>query len=255
MTSTLLATVGLSPSILIFCLVCVFLGGYLKGFTGFGASMFWMTSLSLVLPPLQLVPMVLMFEVASSIYLLPGIWKKIEWRSIGLLLAGTWIATPVGIYLLTTLPAAPVRIALALVVLYSAIMILRGFSLAKIPGKTATVGVGMTAGVLNGSMGIIGPPVVLFYFSSPVGITVGRASIIAYFLGTDSVATLLFASQSLIDPMIYWRTALFLPLLFIGSALGAAGFLKTDADKFRKISLYVLLVLSVILLVRAVLGD
>ncbi len=217
--------------------------------------MFWMTSLSLVLPPLQLVPMVLMFEVASSIYLLPGIWKKIDWRSIGLLLAGTWVATPVGIYLLTTLPAAPVRLALALVVLYSAIMILRGFSLAKVPGKTATVGVGMTAGVLNGSMGIIGPPVVLFYFSSPVGITVGRASIIAYFLGTDSVATLLFASQSLIDPMIYWRTALFLPLLFIGSALGAAGFLKTDADKFRKISLYVLLVLSVILLVRAVLGD
>ena len=217
--------------------------------------MFWMTSLSLVLPPLQLVPMVLMFEVASSIYLLPGIWKKIDWRSIGLLLAGTWVATPVGIYLLTTLPAAPVRLALALVVLYSAIMILRGFSLAKVPGKTATVGVGMTAGVLNGSMGIIGPPVVLFYFSSPVGITVGRASIIAYFLGTDSVATLLFASQSLIDPMIYWRTALFLPLLFIGSALGAAGFLKTDADTFRKISLYVLLVLSVILLVRAVLGD
>jgi len=253
--SQLLATVGLSPSVLISCLICVFLGGYLKGFSGFGASMFWMTSLSLVLPPLQLVPMVLMFEVASSIYLLPGIWKKIDWRSIGLLLAGTWVATPVGIYLLTTLPAAPVRIALALVVLYSAIMILRGFSLVRVPGKTATVGVGMTAGVLNGGMGIIGPPVVLFYFSSPVGITVGRASIIAYFLGTDSVATLLFASQSLIDPMIYWRTALFLPLLFIGSALGAAGFLKTDADKFRKISLYVLLILSVILMARAVLGD
>ncbi len=128
-----------------------------QGFTGFGASMFWMTSLSLVLPPLQLVPMVMMFEVASSIYLLPGIWKKIDWRSIGFLLAGTWIATPAGIYALISLPAAPVRIALALVVLLAAIMILRGFSLEKVPGRKATVGVGMAAGVLNGSMGIVGP--------------------------------------------------------------------------------------------------
>ncbi len=255
MISQVLAAVGLSPLTLGFCLICVFLGGYLKGFTGFGASMFWMTSLSLTLPPLQLVPMVLMFEVASSIYLLPGIWKKIDWRSIGLLLVGTWIATPAGIYALTALPTAPVRIALALVVLLAAIMILRGFSLEKVPGKTATVGVGMAAGALNGSMGVVGPPVVLFYFSSPVGMTVGRASVIAYFIGTDSVGALMFASQGLIDPAIYWRTALFLPLLFLGSSIGAAGFLKTDPDKFRKLSLYTLLVLSVILMIRALLGD
>ncbi len=64
MISQVLSAVGLSPLTLAFCLIYVFLGGYLKGFTGFGASMFWMTSLSLALPPLQLIPMVLMFEVA-----------------------------------------------------------------------------------------------------------------------------------------------------------------------------------------------
>ncbi len=65
----------------------------------------------------------------------------------------------------------------------------------------------------------------------------------------------MFASQGLIDPAIYWRTALFLPLLFLGSSIGSKGFLKTDPDKFRKISLYTLLVLSVILMIRALLGD
>ena len=255
MISQVLSAIELSPLTLVFCLIFVILGGYLKGFAGFGASMFWMTSLSLVIPPLQLVPMVLMFEVASSIYLLPGIWKKIDWRSIGFLLAGTWIATPAGIYALITLPAAPVRIALALVVLLAAIMLLRGFSLEKVPGKTATVGVGMAAGVLNGSMGIVGPPVVLFYFSSPVGMTIGRASVITYLIGTDTVGTVMFAAQDLIDPSIYWRTALFLPLLFLGSSIGSKGFIKTDPDKFRKLSLYVLLILSVILMVRALLGD
>ena len=37
------------------------------------------------------------------------------------------------------------------------------------------------AGVLNGSMGIVGPLVILFYFLWPVGVVAGRASIIAYF--------------------------------------------------------------------------
>ncbi len=255
MINQVLSAVDLSPFTLVFCLICVFLGGYLKGFTGFGASMLWMTSLSLTLPPLQLVPMVLMFEVASSIYLLPGIRRQIDWRSIGLLLTGTWLATPAGIYILTALSATPVRIALAVVVLYCAVLILRGFSLERVPGKTATVGVGMAAGVLNGSMGIVGPPVILFYFSSPVAMTVGRASIIAYFIGADSIGAALFASQGLIDPSVYWRTVLFLPAIFLGSSLGSKRFLDTDPDKFRKISLYVLLTLSIVLMVRALIGG
>ena len=63
------------------------------------------------------------------------------------------------------------------------------------------------AGVLNGSMGIVGPPVILFYFSSPTGVVAGRASIVAYFIGTDSVGAAMFAAQGLIDASVnnrYW---------------------------------------------------
>ena len=92
----------------------------------------------------------------------------------------------------------------------------------------------MAAGVLNGSMGIVGPPVVLFYFSSPVGMTIGRASIITYLIGTDTAGTVMFAAQDLIDPSIYWRTALFLPLLFLGSSIGSKGFIKTDPGQVQE---------------------
>ena len=51
MISQILSAIELFPLTLAICLIFVVLGGYLKGFTGFGASMFWMTSLSLVLPP------------------------------------------------------------------------------------------------------------------------------------------------------------------------------------------------------------
>lgn len=242
---------GLNASTFLYSLAAVLAGAYLKGYTGFGASMLWMTSLSLVLPPLQVVPMVLIFEVVTSIALLLQIWRDVRWRSIALLLLGNWVATPVGIDVLTRLPAAPIRIALAVVVLIAAVLILRGFALSKEPGRPATVGVGLMAGVLNGSMGIVGPPVILFHFSSPVGVVAGRASIIAYFIGTDSVGAAMFAAQGLIDAGVLWRTAIFLPILIAGVVVGNRGFVKTDPESFKRVALFVLMALSVLLGVRA----
>ena len=62
---------GLSPTDLAVGIGAVLLGALIKGYTGFGASMVWVTSLALVLPPLEVVPMVLMFEVITSIGMLP----------------------------------------------------------------------------------------------------------------------------------------------------------------------------------------
>ena len=157
--------------------------------------MLWVTSLSLVLPPLQVVPMVLMFEVATSIYLLPQIWKQVEWKSITVLLIGTWIATPAGIYALASLPTHTDSYCPGAGGVRSGDSDSTRFCLEPNPGKPATVGVGLMAGLLNGSMGIVGPPVILFYFSSPIGVAVGRASIITYFIGTDSVGTVMFAGK------------------------------------------------------------
>ena len=129
--------------------------------------------------------------------------------------------------------------------------LLRGFALEREPGRPATFGVGFAGGVLNGSMGIVGPPVILFYFSSPIRVIAGRASIITYFIGTDSVGTAMFAAQGLIDPSVYWRTAIFLPVLIVGVVIGSLGFVKTDPEIFKKIALWVLMGLSVLLFARA----
>lgn len=247
-----LGALALTPVAFGLCLLAVLAGAILKGYTGFGASMLWMTSLSLLLPPLEVVPMVLLFEVVTSVYMLPGLWRQVEWRSIGTLLLGTLATTPLGIYALSTLPPAPIRLALGLVVLVAAALILRGFALTRVPGTGATLAVGGAAGLLNGSMGIVGPPVILFYFSSPVGVAVGRASIITYFIGTDSVGSVMFAVSGLIGAEVLWRTLAFLPLLFVGVALGNRRFLATDPETFKRIALMVLMLLAAALLVRAV---
>src|SRR5437016_1911669 len=90
----------LGPGGVAYVVIAVLAGAFVKGYSGFGASMMWVASLSLVSPPDRVVPVVLLWEVASSLQLLPEVWRKIEWRSLGWLFLGACIATPLGVHLL-----------------------------------------------------------------------------------------------------------------------------------------------------------
>ena len=239
--------VGLAPFVLI-----VFVGAVVKGYSGFGASMLWVTGLSLLLPPLEVVPMVLMFEIVSSVHLLPAIWRRIDWRSVGLLLVGTLAATPAGVYALAALPVDPARIVVAVVVLLATALLWRGFALEKTPGKAATVAIGLFAGLMNGGVGFVGPAVVLFYFSSPIGVAISRASIITFFLGTGAAGAGAFAVQGLVTGEVLARLAVCLPILFLGVWIGHRRFESAEPESFRKFGLLLLMFLAAALVARAV---
>jgi uncharacterized membrane protein YfcA len=234
----------MSPWIIAYSLICVFGAAIVRGYSGFGFSLLVITALSLALPPAEIVPSIFMLEVAASLHLLPGIWREIHWRSIGLLLAGCVVATPFGVWLLASVPVAPMKIALAIFVLISAILLYRGYALQRMPGRAATVATGTLCGLLNGAFGIAGPPVILFYFSSPAGVAAGRASIIAFFIGTDLLGLTFQAHQGLITTTSFWRFLVFLPPLLIGVWLGARSFKQADPKRFRQWTLMLLMVLA-----------
>ena len=121
-----MAVLELPPLLLAYGAAAIFAAAFVRGFSGFGSSMIWISSLTLILPPREVVPMVLLFEVAASLALLPGVWREIHWRSLRWILAGTALATPFGVYLLVVLAADAVRIGIAVVVLAAVALIWRG---------------------------------------------------------------------------------------------------------------------------------
>ncbi len=174
----------MEPASIAFAVVAVFCGAFVRGYAGFGSSMIWVSSLSLVFPPILVIPAVFLLEIAASANLLPRVWREVEWRSLRWLLAGAVVATPAGLYLLAALPAAPVRIAIAIIILAATILLWRGFAWRAVPGAWPAAAAGMLAGAMNGGTGIGGPPVILFYFSSPAAVGVSRASVIAFLLAS-----------------------------------------------------------------------
>ncbi len=168
-----------------YAVACVFGAAVVRGYSGFGFSLLAITSLSFLLPPAEIVPSIFIMEVAASVHLLPGAWRDIHWRALLWLTVGALVGTPFGVYALAHVPAAPMTLALAVFVLIAAILLARGYALKSLPGPAVTFATGTASGLFNGGFGVGGPPVILFFFSSPTGAAAGRASMIAFFLMTD----------------------------------------------------------------------
>jgi uncharacterized protein len=235
---------------LAYVITCIFLAAIVRGFSGFGFSLLSITSLSLVLPPAQVVPSIFMLEVAASIRLLPDVWKDIHWRSLAPLLLGCLVATPFGVWLLAHVPAPPMQIALGIFVFTATVLLWLGFALKSMPGPISSTAVGAASGFANGAFGIGGPPVILFYFASPAGNIAGRASLIAFFLATDIIGLGFQSREGLVTWDAAQRALIFLAPLLIGIWIGTRGFKNADPETFRKIVLVILALLAVASIVQ-----
>jgi uncharacterized protein len=232
--------------------VCIFLAAIVRGYSGFGFSLLAITSISLVLPPVEIVPSIFLMEVAASLHLLPAVRREVHWRALLWLIVGCCLGTPFGVYALAHAPAAPMTLALSVFVMTAALLLARGYELTRLPGPMATLGAGTASGLFNGGFGMGGPPVILFFFSSPIGAAAGRASLIAYFLLTDIVGLGWQGWSGLITFTSVERAVIFLPPLMAGVWLGNRGFKHADPVAFRRWILRLLMLLALLSGVRAV---
>ncbi len=233
-----------SALLLVYGSLCVFGAAVVRGYSGFGFSLLSITALSLILPPVTVVPSIFLLEVAASIRLLPEVWGQVHWRSIRVLLVGCLVATPLGVWALANAPVTPMKLALAAFVLLSAILLTRGVALRSMPGTAGTFGTGVATGLLNGGFGMGGPPLVIFYLSTPAGVAAGRASIIAFIIATDLMGLGFQAREGLITSDTFRLSASFLPSLLVGVWLGSRAFRRADPARFRLWTLRLLMLLA-----------
>lgn len=226
-----------------------------RGYTGFGSSLVAISALTLVLPPVRIVPAVFALEFLASVGLLPSVRRDVSWRSLAWIVAGCMVATPLGVVALAHAPLRLMRIAISLVVVIAALALMKGVTLRRAPGALATFLAGCLSGVLNGSTGMGGPPAVVFYFSSRAAVAVGRATIIAYFLFTDVYALIVAGVGGLLDVDTLVVMAYGVPFVVLGIWLGKRRFIATDPETFRRVVLWVLAGLGVTGLVSAWLGP
>jgi hypothetical protein len=239
---------------LAYAVLVILVAAVVRGYSGFGASAIMVTGLSLVLPPVGVVPIALLLEIVASGGLITRVWGSVSWRLVGWLTAGAVLGMPLGMALLTYLPANQMRVFISILVLGASLLIWFGYGIRSSPGRGHIFGTGIASGLANGVAAVGGLPVVLFLLSAATSAAVSRATLIAYFMLIDFYGTGFAAANGLVTGDVVLRTVLFSIPLLAGVAMGNRQFLKTSPESFRRFTLILLMALASLGLIRGLLA-
>jgi len=244
---------GLSQVMLLYAFLAILIAAVIRGYSGFGFSALTVTSLSLILPPAEVVPTAFLLEIAASMFMLPMVWRSIDWQKLNWLVLGILAGTPAGLLFLAVVAQDPVRFTISGLVLVTCFMLWKNVRIRSDGGRIRLLVVGSFSGLVNGAAGIGGLPIVLFLLSGSIRTEVLRATIVALLFFSDIYATLLSGSQHLLSNELLFRSSLFLLPLVVGVALGNRGFVRSSPESFRKFAIGLLMLLSIAVIVRGVL--
>ncbi len=223
--------------------------GFTKGFAGFGGGMIMAPLFSLLLGPVQAIATLTILEVLASLWLLPRALPQTDWRLIGPLGFLTCLFTPIGFYALLTVEPDIMRRVIGTTVLLAALIMLSGWRYTGSTRPLLTGSVGSFAGILMGSTGLGGPPVVLYVLSRPGSSDRARAGIISYFTIALLFLTGMFGWRGIIDVVTLSRCAVLAPLFVLVTFAGSRLYGNANEKLFRRIALGLLVFAGLVAIV------
>ncbi|MDR3530042.1 MAG: sulfite exporter TauE/SafE family protein [Rhodopila sp.] len=241
-------------SSLIMTLTGVLAASILRGFTGFGFGLAAVPLLLLALPPAQVVPLVVTLQVVIGLAGLRAASTQCDWRAVRLLFPGLILGVPIGLLILTTLPANLVRLVIGGIIAASVVLIKRGARLPPHPSRLVSFGVGLVSGIISGLASMGGPPIIVYLLAAGHTPARMRATAIVYFMLSGCVSLIPMAARGLITQDILIWTVASLPVLFGGSRLGTWAFHRAKPRHHRLVALVTLSGLAALLIGRALLG-
>ena len=237
-----------------FVMLTVFIASIIRGFNGFGFSATCISGFSFILPAIEIVPIILALEVVISIFMVPYIWNKIDWKFVFKILIGIIIGSPIGLYLLKYLPSETTHLVVCLLVIFFSILLMKDYLNKRINNNYGKIFTGIISGTLNGLTTLGGMPVALFLLITSVQAVVIRGSLAALFFLTDIYAFILSFFSNIVDVTAINRVIPLITILPIGVFIGNKFFVKSKEETYRKVVFYFLIFISMFGIIRIISG-
>tara|TARA_B100001142_G_C14224175_1_gene612778 strand:- start:90 stop:851 length:762 start_codon:yes stop_codon:yes gene_type:complete len=234
----------------VFVVLVVFIASIIRGFNGFGFSATCISGFSFILPAIEIVPIILILEVLISIFMIPYIWKKIDWNFVFKILIGILLGSPVGLFLLKYLDSEITHLSVCIIIIFFSFLLMQGYSNQNINNNSGKFFTGIISGTLNGLTTLGGMPVALFLLVTSIQPVIIRASLAALFFLTDIYAFILSFFANIVDMTTIYRTIPLVIILPIGVFIGDKFFVKSKEETYRKVVFYFLFIVSIIGIIR-----
>ena len=228
-----------------FIIFIVFIASIIRGFNGFGFSAICISGFSFILPAIEIVPVILALEVIISIFMVPYIWSKIDWRFVFKIIVGIIVGSPIGLYLLKHLNPGTTHLSVCLLIIFFSILLMKGYSNQKINNNYGKFFTGIVSGTLNGLTTLGGMPVALFLLTTNIQPAIIRGSLAALFFLTDIYAFTLSFFADIVDMTTIYRVIPLIIILPLGVFIGNKFFVKSKEATYKKVVFYFLIIISI----------
>ena len=226
-------------------ILIVSLGGFMRGFAGFGATLIMVPLLSLLMPPSEAIFIALSVDTLVMAPMFPRAAQKAEWGLVIPLAVGSFLATPFGVWFLIITSPDTLRLIISGFIIISALFLLSGWTYKGNRSVFLSFLIGAFTGTTNSAAGIGGPPIAAYFVAKGLSPVRLRASLnsISFFMEGISAITIYFVSDFEISNLII--ILILLPFMSLTAILGSTLFKNFDNRIFNKLILYFLILFGV----------
>ncbi|MGA8402526.1 MAG: sulfite exporter TauE/SafE family protein [Stellaceae bacterium] len=201
-----------------------FIASLLQATNGFGFAVLAVPFFLILAPPGEAVPIIVMISFAVSIFVMPRLYRWVDFGLLRRVTIGSLIALPLGLFAAAHSDRVVVGAVAGTIVTGFALMLswLRwhGQARALALRPSRDLAAGAVAGIATGLVGMAGPPVLIYLMLARAPMTTMRATLIAFFAVIYAVtltANAVFAGMPGRDWLI---AASLLPLVWAGGRIG-----------------------------------
>lgn len=234
--------------------VCLaaFVGGFMRGFVGFGAALVTIPVLSLAYEPRVAVASMTVIGIPTLFQLLPDAIRTSERPIVVPISLAILLSAPFGTWLLVSVSPALMKIVISLLVVLMVAMLMRGWRLEQEVGRPILVGAGVAGGLIQGSAGIGGPPVVAVILSRPGTPVQQRGNVLALMTSVSISSVLPMLYFGLFTKQALMTGLLLLPVYGGSILLGSRYFAYAGARYFRHAAMLTLALIGIATLIASI---
>lgn len=213
------------------------MAGFMRGYAGFGTAILLSPVYSTLWSPKAGVPIMLLMELFVSIQLAPRAFRQADRRVVLPIGLAASIATPLGALVLLAADGQVLRRCIGAMVLVFGLLLMSRWRYHGSRPMAVNVMVGLVSGLMKGSTGMSGPPVILYLLAGPEEAARHRANLILFFAIIAVVSMVAPILGGLYDAQVLLRVAILLPVLLLCVPVGARLFTVLPVRWYKRLAL------------------
>ena len=220
--------------------IAITMSAFTQGSLGFGFGMISVpTMLMIGLPPHVVIPLLIPLSLVLTVQLAWKVRHHFEFSLVVPLWIGAVIGLPIGVWILQHMDGQLLRLSAGAILIILPTMMLMGWS-RPLPSRFYTlVPIGTVSAIMQGSISMSAPPIILFLANQGIDKDKFRANILLYFGGVGLIALWNFSSAGLYTGEVMKLFVILVCCVPIGGYIGTKLAPRIPQRLFRTLTLLV----------------